>query len=247
MKNKIILFTSFLFLLIIFLMPAKIINKFLPAKSGVVISGIDGTVWSGKIGNLQLQGWSLEDIDFNTRVFSLITGKLGADVNIFKGDLIGNLAFELQDSKTVNLENANIKTSLSHFEKYIPFKGIELKGNLETRQVDLHILASRLTYLYGKTLWNDGAVTFNGKLWTLGNFELDWKTNEDGSIQAKILKGENILDIQGDINISKQGLLDFSGSISTGVDKSIFNAFLFFADGKQSNGRQALKFKKKIW
>ncbi len=247
MKNKIILFISFLLFLIIILMPAKLITVFVPEKSGVTLSGLDGTVWSGNIEHVRVKDWSLNEVEFNTKILSLIAGKLGADISISKGDLNGFFSFNLKDDKNIELDDANIKTSLSHFEKYIHFKGVELNGDIETRDLDLKLVDLKLTYLSGFTQWNNGAVVFNGKSWQLGNFAVDWQTNKDGSINGTIMKKMNVLDIQGNINISNQGLLNFSGSISTRVDKSIFNAFLFFADGKPSNGRQGLKFKKKIW
>lgn len=247
MKTKIILFVAFLLLLIVILIPAKLITGFIPEKSGVVLSGLDGTVWSGNIAQLQLKDWSLNDVEFNTKVFSLLTGKLGADISILKGDLKGDFTFDLKDDKNIELDDANIKTQLSHFERYIPFKGVELNGSIETRMFALNIIDSKPTYLSGSILWNNGAVVFNGMSWQLGNFEVYWQTNKDGSINGKILKAKNDLDLRGDIKISDQGLLDFSGSISTSIDKSIFNAFMFFADGKPSKGRQALKFKKKVW
>ena len=247
MKNKIILFISLLLFLVIILMPAKLITSFIPEKSGLILAGLDGTVWSGNIEYLQVKGWSLNELKFNTNILSLVTGKLGAEISILKGDLKGDFSFSLKDDKNIELEDASIKTQLSHFEKYIPFKGIELNGNIETRALGLKLVDSKPTYLSGVTLWNNGTVVFNGNSWQLGNFAIDWKTNEDGTIQGEILKEKNELDIQGSINITSQGLLDFSGSVSTSIDKSIFNAFLFFADGKASNGRQALKFKKKVW
>ncbi|PCI68151.1 MAG: hypothetical protein COB38_09105 [Gammaproteobacteria bacterium] len=247
MKNKIILFTSFLLILIIILMPAKLIKKFIPEKSGFRLVGLDGTVWSGSIDHLQGKGWTLSEVKFNTKILALVTGQLGADISILEGDLKGDLSFSLKDDKNVELEDVSIKTQFSHFEKYIPFKGIELNGSIETQNLDLKLVDSKPNYLAGITQWNDGAVVFNGKSWQLGNFAINWQTNEDGSINGTIMKEKNVLDIQGNINISNQGLLDFSGSISTGVDKSMFNAFLFFADGKPSDGRQELKFKKKIW
>jgi len=247
MKNKIILFTSLLLILIIILMPAKLITSFIPEKSGLTLVGLDGTVWSGSIDQLQAKGWTLTDVKFNTKLLSLVTGQLGADITISEGDLKGGLSFNLKNEKNIELENVNIKTQLSHFEKYIPFKGIELNGNIETQNLDFKLVDSKAKHLSGITQWNDGAVVFNGKSWQLGNFAIDWKTNEDGSINGTIMKEKNVLDLQGNINISNQGLLDFSGSISIRIDKAIFNAFLFFADGKPSDGRQKLKFKKKVW
>lgn len=247
MKNKIILFTSFLLILIIILMPAKLITTFIPEKSGLTLVGLDGTVWSGSINHLQAKGWTLGEVKFNTKILALVTGQLGADISILEGDLKGDFSFSLKDDKNIELEDVSIKTKLSHFEKYIPFKGIELNGNIETQNLALKLVDSKPKHLSGITRWNDGAVVFNGKSWQLGNFAINWKTNEDGSINGTIMKEKNVLDLQGNINISNQGLLDFSGSISTRVDKSMFNAFIFFADGKPSNGRQGLKFKKKIW
>ena len=247
MKNKIILFTSFLILLIIVFMPARLISNFIPEKSGITISGLNGTVWSGEINNLQVKGWSLSNISFDTHFFPLITGTFGAEVDILKGDITGHTIFQMKNSKNGELKDTNILTKLSQFEKYIPFKDVELKGELETKQLALNIVESKPVYIIGNTIWNNGAVVFNGMSWELGDFEINWQTSEDGTIQGNILKRENVLEIQGNIIISKQGFLEFNGSISTRVDKSIFNAFLFFADGKPSNGRQGLKFKKKVW
>lgn len=247
MKSKIIILTSLFLLFVILFIPAKIITNFIPAKSDIAINGIDGSVWSGKIADVNVKGWTLKDVDFDTQVLSLVTGKLGADVNVGSGDIQGDLAFTLKDGKNAKVNNANLKLQSSQVEQFIPFKGVEVAGEFETMQLNLSLVESKLEHISGATLWNNGSVVFNGKSWQLGDFYVDWNTSDNGDIHGKIRKSKNIPDMQGDIKISKQGLLEFSGSIANNIDKPIFNAFLFFADGKSANGRQALKFKKKIW
>ena len=247
MKKKLKIVLPLLFILVIVFAPAKFISAFIPNNSGVELNGLTGTIWNAKISSLNTKGWAFEEVKVDTNALSLLTGKLGADVIIDKGDIKGSVSFSAQDDKNFELANANLNTSLSKFEKYIPFKGVELNGTLASRQLHLSLVNSKPTMIGGSTSWNDGGVVFNGKAWQLGDFSVHWITNQNGDIKGVIQKSENILDIKGDINISKNGLLEFKGSVSTRIDKQILSAFSFFADGKKENGRQAIKFKKKIW
>ncbi len=248
MKKKIVILISFFIILVIIFAPVKLAENLMPENSPLVISGMRGSVWSGEIDSIEIKDWQLQDIDYEISFISLVTGKFGGTGEVHQGDLKGDFFFEIEDSKNIEISDVNIETSAINLEKYIPFPGIELTGKISTRDFNAHINDNKPVYLSGVTRWDNANVDLNGQKWSLGDFDIYWNTDVD----TKIITGtisknkKNKIDIDGKITLTQNGTLEFKGSISQSIDKTIYTALSLFANGRPSNGRLPIKFKKKI-
>ena len=219
----------------------------MPKNSPVELGTMQGTLWSGTIDSALAKGWLVKDIDYSISFLPLLIGTVGGDIDIAKGDVKGKLGFAIEDENNLSIEQADLRFSAQKMESLLPFPGIELQGLLSTKELELELSNKKIVHLVGASSWNNASVTVQNNSIDLGNFSIDWTTDEvDKSIIGKINKTKNILGLEGTINLSPSGLLDFKGSISTETDKSIYSAFLLFANGKPSQGRLPIKFKKKI-
>lgn len=248
MKKKIIILVSLFIILVVVFAPVKLVDNFIPKNNRLVISGMQGSLWSGEIGNVEIMGWRLENIDYNLSFLSLITGNIGGRVDIARGDIKGDFLFEVEDQQNLEIDDLNIETSAVNLEKYIPIKGVELGGKVLTRDFYAQLVNQKPIALSGMTSWSNASLNLNGQEWKLGSFDVIWSTDlEKNIITGKLAKNKkNEIDIDGEISLSKNGLLEFKGSISQSIDKTIYAAFSLFANGSAKNGRLPIKFKKKV-
>jgi general secretion pathway protein N len=247
MKKKIIILVTLFIVLVIINAPVKFVENYMPSTKDIIINGLQGTVWSGEINSVVVKGWNLSQLDYNLSFISLITGKIGASTFIKKGDVIGDVSFELEDEKNLSIKQANLKIPAMKIESYLPIKGIELSGSLYSRNLNVLVVNNKPTLVDGITEWKKASVNFNGQSYKVGDLKISWQTNsETQMITGTILKTKNILSLEGKMSLDKTGLFDFKGSISDKTDQMIYNAFIFFSDGKAANGRLPIKFKKKI-
>ena len=248
MKKKIAILISLFIILIIVFAPLKLAENMLPQNNQLMISGMQGSIWSGAIDMVEIKDWQLQDIDYEISLISLITGNLGGTGEIHGGDLKGNFFLEIRDSKNIELGDVNIETSAINFEKYIPFSGVELTGKISTQDFNAQLVNNRPVNLSGLTSWDNANIDLNGQKWILGNFDIFWSTDADKNIITGTLSKskKNKIDIEGKITLTQNGILEFTGSISQSIDKTIYAAFSLFSNGRPTNGRLPIKFKKKI-
>lgn len=248
MKKKVIIFASLFLVLVVLKTPATLLKSFVPNSSKISLSNLQGTIWSGKIGQIAVQDIVIDDLAFSLNFVDLLTAKLGADLDFTQGDILGQLGVTFSDQNSFDIQDANLSINASMIESKISFKGIQLFGELVFTDLAAKVSNKRLVLLDGQSTWSKASVAFAGNDWTLGDFKLQWKTQSaSGNILGDILPSKNQLGLQGQVIINKAGLLDFKGSISTDIDRKIYNAFLLFANGKVNNGRLPIKFKKKIF
>ena len=247
MKNKIVILITLFVLLIIWLAPANLAEGLIASNNNIEVTGLKGTIWSGSAEQLDVKGWHLKELDYELSFFSLITGKMGGNAQLNKGDIIGSLDFEMDGSEIFSLTEATIKMEAFLFEKYLPFPGINLDGNVSTTDLFVTIENKKTKRLDGFTTWDDASITIRNNLIKLGKFQINWTTNPDNQmIVGNIVKTANALSLDGRITLDKEGLFEFKGGISTKIQKNIYNTFLLFADGKASNDRLPIKYKKKL-
>ncbi|MCF6193209.1 MAG: type II secretion system protein N [Kangiellaceae bacterium] len=247
MKKKIIILITLFVLLIIWLAPANLAEGLIASNKNIEASGLRGTLWSGSVEQIEMNGWHLEELDYELSFFSLLTGNMGGSAQLNGGDIIGALDFETDGEKNFSLAEASIEMEAYLFEKYLPFPGINLDGSVSTTDLFADIENKKAKRLDGLTTWQDASVTVANNVIKLGKFQINWSTDEDSQLIAgKVVKTANALSLDGRITLDKDGIFEFKGSISTRIPKSIYNAFLLFSDGKAKNDRLPIKYKKKL-
>lgn len=249
MKKFLLLFILFL-IFAIALTPAKVVQWFMPKNSPVVLQGIEGSIWSPKMSQVNYQNMRFEDVKLNPSLLALFTGQLDLGFDIAKGDLSGDGNVKLSQNfrKDLILKNANIKTSLAYISQVVNLRGLQPNGNIKTSALSLELKDRKLAYAKGKVSLFDFTVNLLGQSWPLGDFIVKLTTDEDAKIiSGKLQKSNNKLDLQGNFTLNPKGLFEFSGSISTDADQKIYSAVSLFADGKAEEGRLPIKYKQKLF
>lgn len=247
MKKKLIILIALFVFLVVWLAPASLIEGFMPADKGIRVSRLQGTLWSGAIGQIDANGWHFEELDYDLDLFSLLVGQVGSSVVIGKGDIVGFLEFTTDGEQSLSIANASIETNAQLLERFLPFPGISLNGDISTVDFSMDVKDKKTTLVSGLVTWNDAAVKLKNNLFKLGKFQIDWQTDTDtGLIVGNVIKTANALALEGKITLDSTGLFEFKGSISTKTQDSIYNTLILFADGKAKGDRLPIKFKKKL-
>jgi len=249
MKKKIIILTLLFLVLVIVFAPVRLAENFIPESNDLSISGMQGSIWSGRIDLLEIKDWALKNIDYDLSVFALLSGTIGGSAKINKGDIKGDLSFGIADQNSIAISDGNIEISALNFERYLPFPGIELNGKFLTNELSAQLVDKKPIIMTGETSWKGASVSIAAKKYELGNFQIIWDTDlEKKLITGTIKKNQkNKLDMDGKINITNNGMFEFNGSIAASSEKAIYSAFSLFANGKVQNGRLPIQFKKKIF
>lgn len=247
MKNKIIILSLVFVVLVILFIPAKFVQNMIPANSPVELENMSGTIWSGKIERASSKSLFAEDINYQISWLPLLTATLSGSLDISSGDLTGSLDFSASDQDNFSVAEANLKVVAEKLASFIPFPGVQLDGEFSTDNLIAEVVDKKVVIISGLTSWNNASVTINKRKHLLGDFAIEWTTNQsDSVISGQLKKTKNELGLEGNLTLSGTGVAEFKGSISSAADRNLYTALALFADGKVKLGRLPIKFKKKI-
>lgn len=249
MKSKILKLFGLFLIFVLVLTPASLINQVLPAQNKVSLVGISGSIWFGTIEQISAQGLQVEDVDFSINPLALLTAKLSVDLDIPRGDILGslNLALDSDYKNSLMLNDVELELNAQQFQKYLPVRGVEIQGDIETSGLMLRTENKKPAQMSGQVSWQKAGVGFAGNNWSLGDFIINIRTDEaKKEIIGELQNSKNELGLQGKVILSANGMLEFVGSIATDIDKSLYNAVALFNDGKPANGRLPIRFKQKV-
>jgi len=248
MKKKIIVLFTLFVILVVWLAPASLIEAFMPSNENIKVSRLQGTLWSGEIGQLDGDGWHFEDIQYDLKLFSLLIGQVGGSLTIDKGDVVGLLEITTDGEQSLSVRGASINTQAQLLERFLPFPGIGLHGEISTVGLFIDVEDNKPIAINGLITWDDAALNLKDVFFKLGKFQINWQTNEEnGLMVGNVIKTENALSLEGKITLDSAGLFEFKGSVSSKTQNAIYNTLILFADGKVSNDRLPIKFKKKLY
>ncbi|MCW8875813.1 MAG: type II secretion system protein N [Kangiellaceae bacterium] len=250
MKKKILILVPLFLIFVIAMAPASLLENLTAEQKRVSLSGFSGSLWSGEINSVSTNGLSFENVEYSLGLFALLTAKASVDLNIKKGLVKGdfNVTAGSDYMQSLKINDANLRLSAAEIEDYVKLMGAKLKGNISTSSLNLELANNRPKNADGTLRWRNAAVNFAGKEWPLGNFAVDISTNErTKAIVGKIRDNKNQLGIDGEVSLLPNGMVEFSGSISTEIDKSLYTALSMFKNGNAKNGRLPIKFTQKIF
>lgn len=133
---------SLIFGLIIFIgafayfAPASLIQKFLPAN--ISTAGISGTVWNGNARTIVIDKIGIQNTKWTASPFSLLAGKVKADVSIDSNNLQGQFETTYTGS-TVHTKDLVLNGDLSLIMPYFEQYGLMVSGQFDANFIVLDI------------------------------------------------------------------------------------------------------------
>lgn len=250
MVKKATILTGLFVFFVVFSAPAQLLTRFAPEQKQLSISGLQGSLWSGEVAQLTFNQYRFNQLNFSISPLQLLLARLALDLEIGKGDISGDLALVLGTDYQNHLEinQANLTLDTQQLLPFIPVRGVEIDGQLTTQGLDLILENQRPVWVQGEVAWTNAKAGYVSQQWPLGDLALQLATQEEtGDIVGKLKKTRNVLGLEGQVVLSKNGMLELVGSIATDIDKDLYAAMALFNDGKPANGRLPIKFKQKIF
>ena len=220
-KQNLIIFLVAFVVFVAIKVPAALVVNQLTLPENIKLGNVSGSLWQGRMDALQVERDVIRDISWDVNPWSLLTGKLGADVDF------GNPRDKQQTSGKGYLA-ASITGSLSaeDFTLRYPAKGsmekagIMLPGDIDGRFiVNIDNFATGEPWcsdLVGKARWNDAIVnSFDVKL-PIGSLAAELGC-ADGNVTAKVAE-KNPLGLQLDATIAAKGKVTAKGFVKPGAD-----------------------------
>lgn len=247
MKNKAVILVSLFIAIVIYNAPVQLVKGMVDSKSGIKLSGLNGTLWSGSIDSIEIDGFQFQEAKYEIDFFPLLIGSISGSIRISRGAATGFLEFYTNGRDKLSFSEMTMASKAFILENQLPFPGISLGGDLSVKELSTDIEGGFPTELKGLTSWDAAEISINNNQFKLGRFQIDWKTDSEKQLLiGSVVKTQNSLDLDGQITINSNKHFEFIGTVSSKTDNRLYNALLFFADGKEKNSRLPIKIKKNL-
>ncbi|VAX14516.1 hypothetical protein MNBD_GAMMA24-894 [hydrothermal vent metagenome] len=183
--------------------PAQQVWQFIPPqnKARLQISLIEGSLWSGKISNLQVNRLPLGQMDWDLNLLPLFLGQIELDLKI-QGPL-GKLQTHLALSSSGRLQATDL-TGRIPAESLNPYTlPATLGGKISLNIQKFLFQSQKELQLQGEMRWHNASISMLQTV-ELGNVKLIAKAAGDGSI-LNITNEKSALGIEGNIKLDAKG------------------------------------------
>ncbi len=190
------------------LFPARVaINWFLPP--GMLISGVQGSVWHGGAAEASVNGAYLRNLRWNFRFLKVFTGKLPYRVSATPvyGSLESDFGVGLDG--TVFLADLTAEFPLMLFAGVSGVKGLQGDATLAFDRVE--IVDGLAAVANGKMELKNLIVPDFGPF-SLGGYAVEFFTQNNG-IAASIEDTDGVIDLAGSLQIRRDRSFDFIGQV----------------------------------
>ncbi len=200
------------FLFLLAGIPAQQVWQLIPQqnKAQLQISHIEGSLWSGKINNLQINRLPLGQLNWNLKLLPLFLGRIDLDTKIH-----GPLG-KLQSRLTLSTDGSLKATAL---KGRIPAKSLNPYTLPATLQGDISLNIQKLLFqnkqklqLQGDMHWRNASISMLQTV-ELGDVQLLARADGDGSI-LHINNEKSALGIEGSVKLSADGRYSVSLALS---------------------------------
>ena len=197
------------------------------ASRTVALSGISGSVWSGKAGMALIQGQSLENVEWTLRPWSLLFGQVGLkwrfqlpEAQGEGGYGQGTTALGLDGS--VNVEQLEARLPASWLAAVANAAVVRPSGLVSANLTEIRWDGKSLTSAEGRVTWQGAGVNIFKPV-ELGDLALSLET-ADGAVKGVVSDGGGPLSLDGLLTLTPDGKYTFNGSLAARNAPELENA-----------------------
>jgi general secretion pathway protein N len=187
------------------------------APRGFALSGISGSVWSGRAGQALVQGQMLENVTWTLHPWSLLFGQVGLSwrFQLPEGEGEGGYA---QGATELGLDGS---VAISSLEGRLPaslIANVARAGALRpTGTVNLNLQdvlwdGSTLRSATGRAVWSGAGISLLKPV-ALGDQAIALETTDD-TVKGVLSDGGGALSLDGLLTLSADGKYEFNGSLA---------------------------------
>lgn len=200
------LLTAVLALVVTF--PARVAYQWASSPL-LAMSGISGTVWSGKAREFSTNGVYLRDLEWRAQPLRLLTGKIAYSISAspVSGFFESNIAIGLDGTTTLTDLTAALPLQMMEDAAKVP--GLRGEASLQFERVQLE---------NGRAAAMDGSVTIANLVvpivhrGSLGGYKAEFFTQNNG-IVASVEDTDGVVDLAGSLQIKPDATYSFLGQV----------------------------------
>ena len=217
--------------------PARVAYH-MAASPLLAMSGITGSVWSGKAREFSTNGIYLRDLQWQSHPLKLLTGKVAFSISgspvfgFFESDILIGL------NGTTTLTNLNATLPLQMVERAAKVPG--LRGQANVRFERLQLVKGRATAMDGTVAIADLVVPVVHR-GSLGGYTAEFFTQNNG-IMASVEDVDGVVDLAGSLQINPDGSYSFVGQVvaKPGTPDEVLQQMRFLGPANE-RGRQEIR------
>ena len=185
-----------------------IINRSLP---GVTVTGLEGSIWNGRIGRLYLRGTSLEGVEWHLQPWALLLGRLqvGLEYADQRNRIELSLAHGFTGSNQVRGLDGQVQADW--LQAMTPYSIPVFKGLLQFDDVSLSLDGQVPVAASGSLQWRGAAVDM-GQTIDLGQLLVEFSEPED-KVQARVTETSGRLDGEARFMVAEDGAYRIEASL----------------------------------
>ena len=188
--------------------PARIAYQWVSSPL-LAMSGISGSVWSGKAREFSTNGVYLRDLEWHIHPLRLLTGKIAYSVSAspVSGFFESNIAIGLDGTTTLTDLSAALPLQMAERAAKVP--GLRGQASLQLERVLL--VKGRPTALDGTVAIADLVIPVVHR-GSLGGYTAEFFTQNNG-IAASVEDTDGVVDLAGSLQIKPDGSYSFVGQV----------------------------------
>lgn len=181
---------------LVLMFPARVAYLWF-APPGTTLSGIGGTVWSGRASQASVQGFYLQGLSWEFRPLALVKGRLAFAIEGTPASGFVEATVSVGFSETLQLENLRGSVPLQSLERIARMPG--LRGNASVQ-------FERLAFRDGLPVAVDGVLTVSSlvapKIYrgSIGGYRAEFFTQNTG-VMASVEDTDGVVDLAGSLQI----------------------------------------------
>lgn len=203
------------------------------ANKSIALSGISGSVWSGKAGMALIQGQQLKDVEWSLRPWSLLFGQVGLswrfqlpaeDGQAVEGGGGGYAQAEtgLGLDGSVSLEQLEARLPAQWVAAVAKAAVVRPSGVVSVNLKQLRWDGQSLVSAEGRVAWHGAGVNIFKPV-ALGDLALSLETTDE-AVKGVLSDGGGPLSLDGLLTLSPDGKYEFNGSFAARNSPDLENA-----------------------
>lgn len=199
---------------LVVLFPARVAYHWF-APTGLLLNGIDGSVWMGSAASGLANGIYIRDLSWRINPHRLFTGQFAYAIEALPagGFVDGNIGLSLGGS--LHLQNLRGSIPLAMLQPLIGLPGLSgtVNANIES-----------LTVTDGLPSEGDGSIDVAALVLPiiasapLGDFRAEFQSSDDGGIVANVQDTQAVMDIAGRLLLGADRSYEFLGRVAATPD-----------------------------
>ena len=221
-------------------MPAEVAYGYWKGKFGgekvpVTLSDIEGTIWSGRIGDADIKGQQITSFTWDVSVLTLLLGIVESDVElkVTDGYAKGTVGYSLFGGSYLNRVEAWLP--LPQIDQLINVAALRPGGALDIKVANLKLDNGAVVSATGDVAWYSAEMTLLKKL-NLGDLQVNFEPHE-GGVKGVLKDQGGPLLAEGILQLNPDKSYEFDGAFGTRGNQPDLHAALttmgrFDRDGK---------------